>query len=341
MDPRAQSGGTGRVQAGPHRIRGHGLDTCLRRPRGGRNTPPAHRRGLEPFVDPLEPRRQRDLLHFVPGGGLGPTRALAGIRDLRGGGGHRGHPAADAPARPGQRSGPLARWFADRPYGHWRAPRHLPQREDPCHEPGRVGLAGHLGGLRSPGRADDVGTGWRRALLRRQPGRVQAASLRLAGPRSQRTHVGQTHVLDVLLFRGRHRRRGNLGCPRGGGHLPLQSHPSGGRGAPDRSKYGCAGPCRIGRGRGGVVRLLGRLPHPGLDREAAGLRPGREVSAHAGDPRRPPRHVQRELQLRLPGTRIERLRGPVHQSARLEPAMARSSPTRSTTTTRAPTSPTS
>ena len=58
------------------------------------------------------------------------------------------------------------------------------------------------------------------------------------------------------------------------------------------------------------------LEDPGLDREAARLRPGEEVSAHPRHPRRPAVDVQRRIQLRAPGSRGERLRHSLHQSAR-------------------------
>ena len=50
----------------------------------------------------------------------------------------------------------------------------------------------------------------------------------------------------------------------------------------------------LGAGRGDLVRVVVRpAQDPGLDREAAGLRPGEEVSAGARDPRRPVRVLRR------------------------------------------------
>ena len=65
-----------------------------------------------------------------------------------------------------------------------------------------------------------------------------------------------------------------------------------------------------------LVHVEGRAEDPGLDREAAGLRRDEEVSADARDPRRPAVDVQRRVQLLAPGSRGERLRHALHESAR-------------------------
>ena len=63
-----------------------------------------------------------------------------------------------------------------------------------------------------------------------------------------------------------------------------------------------------------------------------------EVPADARDPRRPAQHVQRRVQLRVPGARGERLRRALHEPARQHRATAARSATRSRTRTRARTS---
>ena len=70
--------------------------------------------------------------------------------------------------------------------------------------------------------------------------------------------------------------------------------------------------------RGGdLVRVIQRpAADPGLDRQAAGLRPGEEVPAHPRDPRRSVRQLRRSLRFRKAGVRRARLRRLLRQPAR-------------------------
>ena len=98
-------------------------------------------------------------------------------------------------------------------------------------------------------------------------------------------------------------------------HVP--GGPSRGRAPPDRRQRQPALRPRPRRPRGDHVRFLRRQGHPGLDPQAAGLRPGEEIPAHARHPRRAARHVRRRVQPAAADLRRPRLRGAVHQSARL------------------------
>jgi hypothetical protein len=68
-----------------------------------------------------------------------------------------------------------------------------------------------------------------------------------------------------------------------------------------------------------------------VDREATRLRREEEIPAHAVDPRRAALDVQRRVQLRLAGARVEWLRRAVHEPARVNGATAARSATRSRT----------
>ena len=126
-----------------------------------------------------------------------------------------------------------------------------------------------------------------------------------------------THILTLGLDverpgRGRHPDRSGPSA----GRRQVQPQGDAAGDAADRRQ------CRSARGqaaredRRDLVHVHRRHQGAGLDRQAAGVRPGEEVSADPRDPRRPVRDVQRRVQLHVPELRREQLRGALHQSAR-------------------------
>ena len=316
VDRRPQDRRARRLQARPAGVRGHGLDARLRRPGDRRHGPPTYGRQLEPRLHRLERGRDRDLLLLLPGAGLGPSLELAGVGDLRRLRRLGRDPAAHEPARRGLRPRPLAGRASHRLHGRGRTPRHLPEQPHPRHEPGRLRLAAHLRGLRPAVGRLPVGPGRERPLLQRRPRRVSPTPLRLGRRRRHAVDGGEAPLLPLLVRGGwdgggHDRHRSRAGRP-----VPLRPLRPRRRDPADAGERGCAARRHLGRGGGGVVRVDGRLPSAGMDRETARLRFGARVSAHARDPRRAARHVQRGLQLRLPGARRERLRRPLHEPAR-------------------------
>ena len=224
----------------------HRLDPRLRGPRRGRHRAPTDRRRLEPFRHPVEPGRQRDLFHLLSRRGLGPSRALAGVGDLRGVAGGRRHPAAYRPAGSRRGSGSVTRRLAHRLHRDRRPPRHLPQPEDPPDEPGRLRLARDLRGLRPAGRRHDVGVRRQRPLLQRAQGRLRAASLRVGRWRGDAAHLRRAPLRPVVVL-GRRRRRGcDFQRARAGRCLPLRPRQPGRNPAPHRRERRRAGVRRAG-----------------------------------------------------------------------------------------------
>ena len=70
------------------------------------------------------------------------------------------------------------------------------------------------------------------------------------------------------------------------------------------------------RRQGDLVHVGGRHEDSGLVHQAARLRSVPQVPDAASHPRRAAQHVQRRIQLRLAGARRQRLRHPLHESAR-------------------------
>ena len=220
------------------------------------------------------------------------------------------------PRRPRRRRRPLARRPRHRLHRHGPHDGHL-SRGGPLRDGRRrLGPAGRRHRDGTAPRHRGLGRRRRRRLPERAAPGNEQPPLRVGRRRGPAGDDRQPHALGVVGQRERRRGRRRVQLPRARRPRRVRRRRSGHDAHAAPHQRGAARRRPTGRRRGDLVPVAGRARHPGVDRQAARLRPGERVPAHPPHPRRPPRDVQRRVRLQEPGPRGERLRGALHEPPR-------------------------
>ncbi|CAA9311307.1 MAG: Acylamino-acid-releasing enzyme, partial [uncultured Gemmatimonadaceae bacterium] len=317
VDRGAARGHAAQLPARPAGLRRRRLQAPLRRLGRRRHAAPGDERRLRGRRAALDARRPRAALQRAPHRGRGAR--LARERDLRGGRRARRRAAAHPARGPRPEPRALARRAARGLHRLRLHRRHLGGRQALRDAPRRERPARARGGARPHAAGAPLGARRQGGVLH---GRDQRRAPPLLRPRGRRRGA-RPHERRPRAHR--HRRRARR--PRGGRDEHRRSPQRRGLARPPRPRRVAAlahrgERRRAGREvprhhRGGALQERRRAPHPGVAREAARLRPVAQVPAHARDPRRAARDVQRGVQLRAAGARGQRLPRALHQPARL------------------------